>query len=74
MHWDLRLDDGTRKKGKKFCVITFRQIKNLVEVKFVWQISRPPWEWCEFGQVFKTGLLPNGPKWANSENILVRII
>ena len=35
-------------------------------MKFVWQISRPPSEWCEFGQVFKgkTGacqMAQNGP-------------
>ena len=28
----------------------------IVEVKFVWQISRPPWEWCKFGQVFNDQL------------------
>ena len=22
---------------------------------FVWEISRPPCEWCKFGQVFKLG-------------------
>ena len=42
-----------------------------------------PCEWCEFGQVFnwmtiwaicKNKLLPNSPKWADSEIVLVRII
>ena len=33
---------------------------------------KAPCEWCEFGQVFKwaiceNGLLPNGPKWVDSE-------
>ena len=33
---------------------------------------KAPCEWCEFGQVFiwaicKSGLLPNGPKWADSK-------
>ena len=44
----------------------------------MWQISRPPCEWCESGQLIwaicKKGLLPNGLKWADSENFLVRII
>ena len=40
---------------------------------------KAPCEWCEFGQVFKwpickNGLLPNGPKWVNSEKFLVKII
>ena len=40
----------------------------------MWQISRPPCEWCELGQVFKwairkIGLLPNGPKWVDSKII-----
>ena len=33
---------------------------------------KAPFEWCEFGQVFKWAicknvLQPNGPKWADSE-------
>ena len=48
-------------------------------MKFVWKISRPPCQWCEFGQVFKwaiskNGLMPNGQKWADNDKILVRII
>ena len=39
----------------------------------MWQISRPSCEWCEFGQVFKNLLLPNCPKWADSESLLARV-
>ena len=33
----------------------------------MWQISRPPCEWWEFRWVFKNGLLPIAPKWADSD-------
>ena len=48
----------------------------------MWQISKPPWEWCEFGQVFngQLGQLYQLGDWKKAESwpmlkfCLVRII
>ena len=44
----------------------------------MWQISRPPCERFELGQIFKwdickNGLLPNGPKWVDSEKFISKL-